>query len=320
MTSVVNESALETKEKMQSNIDNSTEWKITQSELAKLLEFFPNGLVAIDLETTGLSPLVDKIIEIGAFKITPNGIEQFHSLINPEIIIPPETIIFHQITDEMIKDAPLLVNILPTLQYFLGDLPIVAHNAKFDLGFLVMGIQKNALPLSSSNIFCSCKLARHTHQESANHKLITLVEHLEIPLVNHHRATDDAYACLKVFIKSLEKINKIDQLQSHSYLFNLKDFKDIKDEEFPEHLLPLIQLVHKQAVVEIEYKGGKYKNQFRPVKLTGLINSPEGSVLYARCLLTDIYKIFHLKKINQFRTPTAEQIKTWLTKYEKPNN
>ena len=312
-TSVVNETKPLIKEKMHGNIDQNTEWKVSAEELEKVLEFFPNGLVAIDLETTGLSPLVDQIIEIAAIKINSQGLTIFHSLINPQIPIPVETIVFHQINDQMIQTAPKLNEILPELMVFLDNLPIGAHNAKFDLGFLVMALQKNAFELSTSDIFCSCKLARQTHKNSANHKLITLVNDLNIPLVNHHRATDDAYACLKVFIKSLEQLKSSD-LRSHSFLFNLQDFKKLSTEEIPEHLTPLIQLVQKAAIVEIQYTGGKLKNQFRPVKLTGLINSPEGSVLYARCLLTDIYKIFHLKKIKDFKTPTAEQIQHWLKK------
>jgi DNA polymerase III epsilon subunit family exonuclease len=309
------------KEKMQGNIESDSEWKISDTELQTLLNFFPRGLIAIDLETTGLSPLINQIIEIAALKITAEGAFLFETLINPEIPIPEETIVFHQITDEMIKDSPKLIEVLPAFHAFIGDLPIVAHNAKFDLGFIVMALQKNAMQLAASDIFCSCKLSRHTHTNAQNHKLKTLVTALNIPLVKHHRALDDAFACLKVFIKGLELVSPItiESLRPHSYLFNLHDFNKIKQEEFPQHLIPLISLVQKAAVIEIKYNGGKLKNQFRPVKLTGLINTPEGNVLYARCLLTDIYKTFQIKKINELRLPSAEQIQNWLKKHDKNN-
>jgi DNA polymerase III epsilon subunit family exonuclease len=313
--------AVKTKEKMQGTIETigkESNWKISNSELDTLLKFFPEGLIAIDLETTGLSPLVDRIIEIAAIKITPTESKLFETLINPGIKIPEETIVFHQISDEMVKYSPKLIDVLPSFHDFVGNLPIVAHNAKFDLGFVVMAFQKNNLTLSSSDIFCSCKLARYTHKNAANHKLKTLVTELSIPLVNHHQAVDDAFASLKIFIKSLELMDAID-LRPHGHLFNLQDFNKIPQQEFPEHLTSLIGLVSKAAVIEIKYNGGKLKNEFRPVKLTGLINSPEGSVLYARCLLTDIYKTFQLKKISEIRTPNAEQIQTWLKKHEKNN-
>jgi len=161
---------------MQGNIeiiDTESDWKLSDPELQTLLNFFPRGLIALDLETTGLSPLVDQIIEIAALKITPDGAFLFDTLINPGIPIPEETIVFHQINDEMVKNSPKILEILPSFHYFLEDLPIVAHNAKFDLGFIVMALQKNSMPLSGSDIFCSCKLARHTHKSAQNHKLKT---------------------------------------------------------------------------------------------------------------------------------------------------
>jgi DNA polymerase III epsilon subunit family exonuclease len=303
---------------MQGNIDANGPWNLSSQELETLFKFFPSGIIAVDLETTGLSPLIDQIIEIAAFKITPSGFELFETLINPEIPIPEHTIEFHKITDAMILNSPKLSEVLPKLNLFCKDLPLVAHNAKFDLGFLVMALQKNGHQLFHSDVYCSVKLARLTHKNSKNHKLKTLVDDLNIPLLNHHRAIDDAYACLKVFIKSLELLKEINE-KNQAYLFNLKEFIDISKEEFPEHLRPLIQLVQKAAVIEIKYKGGKYKNQFRPVKLTGLINSPEGSVLYARCLVSDIYKTFQLKKITEIRMPQAKEIQEWLQKHEKHN-
>src|SRR5690606_3617822 len=108
------------------------------SELQTLLRFFPQGLVAFDLEMTGLSPLLDKIIEIAAIKILPDGqIESFHTLVNPLIEIPKKTTEFHMITDEMVKDAPTLKRPLKNFIEFYGNLPLVAHNAQFDVGFLI---------------------------------------------------------------------------------------------------------------------------------------------------------------------------------------
>ena len=72
---------------------------LTEAEKLLLWEFFPNGVIAVDLETTGLSPLVDRIIEVGAMKITPEGTVIYQTLINPEILIPEHTIAIHNITD-----------------------------------------------------------------------------------------------------------------------------------------------------------------------------------------------------------------------------
>lgn len=289
---------------------------LTEAEKLLLWEFFPNGVIAIDLETTGLSPLVDRIIEVGAMKITPAGTEIYQTLINPEILIPEHTIAIHNITDEMVKDAPLLNDILSHLKEFIGDLPIIAHNAKFDLGFIVMGMQKANFDLASNDIYCSCKLARHTHMETTNHKLSTLVKELNIPLVNHHRATDDAFASLKIFMSSLERIKTplSPILKRHGHLFSLNDFEKIKMEDLPAHLSKLEFLVKEAAVVEILYSGGNHKKEYRPVKLTSLLNTPDGNILYARCLWSDMQKSFKLNKVTDLRKPSAEDIQKWLTK------
>lgn len=289
---------------------------LTEVEKQRLLEFFPRGIIAIDLETTGLSPLVDRIIEVGAMKITPEGTTIYQTLINPEIPIPPHTIAIHNITDEMVKDSPVLNDILTHLKEFISDLPIIAHNAKFDLGFIVMGMQRANYDLAANEIYCSCKLARHTHMEVTNHKLATLVKELNIPLVNHHRATDDAFASLKIFINSLERIKTplSPMLKRHGHIFSLNEFEKIKMEDLPAHLSKLEQLVKEAAVVEIKYSGGNHKNEYRPVKLTSLLNTPDGNIIYARCLWSDMQKSFKLSKVTDLRKPSAEDIQKWLKK------
>ena len=285
---------------------------LTASERQKLLECFPNGLIALDLETTGLSPLVDKIIEIAAFKITPSGDSVYETLINPEILIPIHTIAIHNISDEMVQGAPKLNEILVEFHQFLGDLPIVAHNAKFDLGFIVVGLQRLNIALADASIYCSCKMARSTFREAPNHKLSTLVKELNIPLENHHRALDDAFAALKIFIKSLERAES-----KNGLLFKLSEFDEIGNDQLPEHLEELNKLVKEAAVIEIQYSGGNHKNEFRPVKLTSLLNTPDGNILYARCLWSDMYKSFKLSKIKSIRHPSADDIQKWLLKKEK---
>lgn len=293
---------------------------LSDHERNLLLDFFPQGLIAIDLETTGLSPLVDKVIEIAAYKITPEGTSIFSTLINPDIPIPAHTTAIHNITDDMVIQSPKLSEILPELKQFLGDLPLVAHNAKFDLGFIVMGLQREKLLTSSAAVYCSCKMARLTHKELSNHKLGTLVKELDIPLVNHHRALDDAYASLKVFIKSLERLDqekKQEALHSHGFLFSLTDFDELKNEDLPTHLEELNKLVKEAAVIEIKYSGGQRKNEFRPVKLTSLLNTPDGNILYALCLWSDMYKSFKLSKISEIRHPSAEAIAEFLKRGSK---
>lgn len=288
-----------------------------------LLRFFPQGIIALDLETTGLSPLTDRIIEFAAIKIIPEdqsiGVWSLTTFLNPEIPIPPRTTLIHGITDEMVLNAPTISSIKSDMLQFFSNLPIVAHNAKFDLGFIVNHFLKHQIPLPPQDIYCSCKLSRHTHSEFKNHKLSTLASNLNIPLLRHHRAYDDALASLKIFIHSLIRINNNHGhmttphlLKRHGYIFNLTQFEKLSSEEFPHELDGLEKLTREGAVIEILYTGGSYKNAFRPVKLSGLLNTPDGNVLYAKCLLSHVQKSFKLNKIKEIRKPHAHEIQKWL--------
>ena len=94
-------------------------------------------MVAIDLETTGLDPSSDAIIEIGAVKFSGNEeIDTFDELINPGRNIPPYVIQLTSINNEMVSKAPSIYAKISELEQFVGNAPIVGHNIQFDLKFL----------------------------------------------------------------------------------------------------------------------------------------------------------------------------------------
>ena len=97
-----------------------------------------------DFETTGLSPLLgDEIVEIGAIKVCEGEIiGTYHSLINPGRDIPPEVTAINKITNEMVINAPSLLEKLPEFLDFIGENVLVAHNAPFDFSFLVNAVNK----------------------------------------------------------------------------------------------------------------------------------------------------------------------------------
>ena len=165
----------------------------------------PEGVVAFDLETTGLSPLFDKVIEIGAVKRLPDGnTSHFQELVRPGIPIPPENSLIHGITDDQVASAPPIQEVLPRFLRFIGDLPLVAHNARFDTGFLVFALRQQGLPLPDNAIYCSLSLSRSVFQEVPNNRLETLAQRLSIPYHRHHRAWDDASICLQLVLRALE--------------------------------------------------------------------------------------------------------------------
>ena len=97
-----------------------------------LFKYFPEGLIAFDLETTGLSPTFDHIVEISAFKITPNDEEIFSTLVHPPIKIPEKVIAIHGITDAMVESAPERAEVLKNFKTLFKH-ALIAHNALFEI-------------------------------------------------------------------------------------------------------------------------------------------------------------------------------------------
>jgi len=279
---------------------------ITELDKEVLMKHFPDGVIAFDTETTGLSPLFDKIIEISAVKVTRDSITVFDQLINPSISI--ENSQFHGISNEMVKDAPNTKSVLKDFQIFCKDLPLIAHNARFDTGFATYEAFKNEMTLGENDIYDSCHFARMVFKnEASKFGLAYMTKYLSIPLYNHHRALDDSLAALLVFSRSLlHKKKEVDKTWSEkrgvkdAFLFNLKDYHQPL-ENLPKRLELLKEHTPTQIPLLIKYKGGTMKNEFREVKPVSLLPLPMGNVLYALCLRTNIYKNYALKKIAEVK-------------------
>jgi DNA polymerase-3 subunit epsilon/ATP-dependent DNA helicase DinG len=155
-------------------------------------------IVSIDLETTGLDPVRDAIIEIGAVKFNGNRVEgRWETLINPRKTIPPEITQLTGISNDMVRSAPLLQDVRQDLEAFVGDSLVLGHNVQFDLGFLRQrGI------LEYSDWIDTYALASVLLPTAGRYNLGALAEALRIPLPATHRALDDALATHAVFIHS----------------------------------------------------------------------------------------------------------------------
>ncbi|MGB9678631.1 MAG: PolC-type DNA polymerase III [Thermoanaerobacteraceae bacterium] len=164
---------------------------------------FDDEFVVFDIETTGLSNVNDKIIEIGAVKISNNKIvDRFETFINPQIPIPPFITKLTSINDNMVKDAPTIDKIIPEFMDFIQDAVLVAHNANFDVNFIKS--KANQLNINVKNaVIDTLELSRHLYKNLKNYKLDTVAEYLEVSLKNHHRAVDDAQATAEIFMKSI---------------------------------------------------------------------------------------------------------------------
>lgn len=279
---------------------------ISHDETNQLLRAFPEGLVAFDLETTGLSPASDRIIEIAAIKIDSEGnLSTYHQIINPMIMIPEKTIQYHQITDDMVQGKPSLKKPLKEFLDFIGNYPLVAHNAQFDIGFIVMGIHEYKYGFSLSDVFDSCKLARTIHRDleekPEDFKLSTLAEFFKIKFT-HHRALDDALVCLRVFAHSIMKmpqVSLLDTIKEKSFLYKLSTFKSNIDLKLPKKFDLVVQAMQNDEHLEIIYSGGTHKDVTRPIRPIAFLPVPAGLILFAECQIDNMNKSFALKKIKK---------------------
>jgi DNA polymerase-3 subunit epsilon len=105
--------------------------------------------IVLDTETTGLDPFQGhRVVEIGCVELVnriPSG-QTFHRYINPERDMPAEAFAVHGLAIEFLKDKPLFADVADELLAFIGDAPLVAHNASFDLGFLNAELERAARP------------------------------------------------------------------------------------------------------------------------------------------------------------------------------
>lgn len=148
--------------------------------------------VSLDIETTGLSPMYDEIIELGAVKYR-NGeaVDTFSSLVKPESPVDPFVTQMTGITNEMLKDAPSLSSVLPVFIDFIGNDVIVGHNVNFDINFIYDACVTVGLPPFANDFVDTMRLARRMYKDFPNHKLDTLIDHFELERRTLHRGLGD---------------------------------------------------------------------------------------------------------------------------------
>lgn len=239
--------------------------------------------IIFDIETTGLSPVNDKITEIGAVKIKNREvIELFSSLVDPERPIPPKIQELTGITNEMVKGKEKIEKVLFDFMDFVKDSVVVAHNADFDVSFIKANANRMGASFKNTSVD-TLALGRALYPELKRHKLDVIAKHLGVSLENHHRAVDDATATASIFIKMIEKLETlgVSKLSDINDVFKNTDYKKIrsnhinilvKDYRGLKNLYKLISKAH------IEYF---YKNPRIPKSL--LKEMREGLIIGTAC-------------------------------------
>ena len=173
--------------------------------ISKFQKVVYNQFVVFDLETTGLSPTNDRIVEIGAVRVA-NGkiVDKFQQFVNPGIPMPAAATKVNHITDEMLKNSPSIKHVLPDFLKFVDGDVLAAHNASFDAGFLCAACSECKLD-SPQEFFDTMRLNVYW-PDLKDKKLVTFLKAAEIENKGSHRALGDAEATAKLIIKTFDKI------------------------------------------------------------------------------------------------------------------
>lgn len=181
--------------------------------------------IVLDTETTGLDYTKEKIIEFAAVRLENGKIkDSFSTLINPEQHIRKSSIAIHGITQDMVEDAPTEAEILPQIREFIGDYPIVAHNAVFDHSFLNEAYKRVFKKKFENERIDSQQMFREICPDLESHGLTALTEKFHVTMEHHHRAMDDTMGLALCYPKLkklyLQKYDwQMKQLDNIDYLF-----------------------------------------------------------------------------------------------------
>ena len=248
--------------------------------------------VVFDLETTGFSPKNDSIIEIGAVKIK-NGviIDNFSEFVNPRRAIPYKITELTGITEDMVRDAQSIHDVLPRFIDFIGDSVVVAHNASFDCSFIAKNCNDMGLEFSPT-VVDTVQVCRFLYPELKSVKLNIVAKYLGVKLESHHRAVDDAKATADILVECIKKIKEELEVETLTELNKVfLDKVDIK--KLPTY--HIIILAKTQEGIKNLYKlvsEAHIDNFFRRprTKKSRLMEMRDGLIIGGACEAGQIYR------------------------------
>ena len=257
-------------------------------------QLLTDEFVAFDLETTGLSSREDAITEIGAV-IYKNGeiLDRFQSFVNPHRPLTQKVIDLTGITDDMLKDAPSIETVLPEFLAFCGDRPLAAHNADFDVGFILAACDKLGISYAPTYVD-TLIMAQNLMPDLKNHKLNNVAEALSLPEFNHHRAVDDGVTVahmLTRFIDMLQEHNVTRLQEINDVMVRLRSGGHIMDRQ-ARHMILFAknQLGLRNLYRLISYAHLKYYRRVPRIPKSELIRWREGLLVGSACEAGELFQ------------------------------
>ncbi len=185
----------------------------------------------------------------------------------------------------MVASAPSADEVIPDFYRFIeGSIPI-AHHAPFDMGFLAWEFEQRGLKLPSEASLCTALISRKALPTSPNHRLQTLIQFLNLPQGQAHRALDDAEACLQVALRCFHVIGEHATLED-LFRFQETDMKwlnySIDELCEKEAYHNLVSAIRGRKIVEMVYQGGSRPGKGRELEPVGIVRNPNGDFLVGR--------------------------------------
>ena len=255
---------------------------------------FDGEFVAFDLETTGLSSINDRITEVGAV-ILKDGkeIDRFQTLVDPERLLTAENTELTGITNEMLKGQPKIEEILPKFLEFVGDRPLVAHNAAFDIGFIRAECERQRIKRSFTYAD-TLILSRILMPQLSKYKLNIVADSLSLPEFNHHRAADDAMTCGLIMARFMNMLKEqgIENLQAvNGYVMSMERETPLGKRR-PNHIILFAknQMGLRNLYHLISNSNLKFFKRFPWMPKSEIMKYREGLIIGSACEAGELFK------------------------------
>ncbi|MFO0909545.1 MAG: exonuclease domain-containing protein [Isosphaeraceae bacterium] len=264
-----------------------------------MLERPARHFVALDLETTGLLPESDRIVEIGAIRFDEHGQElaRFEQLVNPGRRMSPGAQAVHGISDADLANAPPVESVLPAFLGFLGSTPeatFLAHNASFDAAFLGFEIARSGLVAPVSPIFDTLALALRVRRDLSNHKLDTLARVLGLSSEGSHRALADSIRVMGIWLQLGGPALALEDLTAYPMVGRSRS------NAIPVGWEWLPQAIAGGQRIRMEYDGGRRIGSLREITPRELVHRGGVAYLVAYCHLDAFEKSFRLDRVKRW--------------------
>ncbi len=252
---------------------------------------FEDEFVVFDIETTGLSPMNCKIIEIGAV-ITKKGeiISKYNTFVDPGLPIPQNITDLTGIDDSMVRGERPISEVLPEFLEYCGNRMLIAHNASFDTSFIRTAAEELGIPFNNPYLD-TVALSRYLNPGLKNHKLDTVAAHYKLGNFNHHRASDDAEILALIFGKMIDRLSEegIFDVSRLSYVMS-ENADPLKLKTYHQIILVKNQTGLKNLYKLVSDSYLRYFRRFPRIPKTRLTELRDGLIIGSACEAGELFR------------------------------